>query len=139
MQPAAREVQRVAGAHRDVEDRLAGLAQLGRVLLTAQRQLEHGRIDEPALLALDLEAEDVVRVVMDLEALRARGRRVVRVRLHGMAELTLEVAAEIGERRVLELERLEHDRRAALELRRDPFDLCAFRRTTCGDHGMSSA
>ena len=51
-----------------------------------QRQLEDGRIDEPALLARDLEAEDVVRVVVDLEPL-GRGRRVVRVRLRRVAEL----------------------------------------------------
>src|SRR4029077_20856429 len=47
------------------------------------------------------------------------------VRLHGMAELTLELAAELGERRMLELESLEDDRRAALELRPDPLHLRA--------------
>lgn len=40
-----------------------------------------------------------------------------------MAELPLELPAEVGERWVLELKRLEDDRRAALELRRDPLDL----------------
>ena len=39
-----------------------------------------------------------------------------------MAELTLELAAEHGQRRMLELERLEDDRGAALELRCDPLD-----------------
>ena len=39
-----------------------------------------------------------------------------------MAELTLELAAEHGQRRMLELERLEDDRRAALELLCDPLD-----------------
>ena len=73
--------------------------------------------------AFDLEAEDVVRVVVHLEALRARGR-VVRIRLHGMGELTLELAAELGEGDAGAGE-LEDDRRAALELRRDPFDLGA--------------
>ena len=65
--------------------------------------------------------------------------RVVRVRLHGMAELALELAAELGERRMLELERLEDDRRAALELRRDPLDLGALPENEVGVHGMSSA
>ena len=93
MQPAAREVERVAGPHRDVQHRLARIAHLGRVLLVLQRQLEDGRVDEPALLALDLQAEDVVRVVVHLEPL-CRRRRVVGVRLRGMAELSLEIAAE---------------------------------------------
>jgi hypothetical protein len=39
-----------------------------------------------------------------------------------MGELTLELAAELGERRMLELESLEDDRRAALELLCDPLD-----------------
>jgi hypothetical protein len=39
-----------------------------------------------------------------------------------MAELTLELAAELGERRMLKLESLEDDRCAVLELRRDPID-----------------
>ncbi len=86
-----------------------------------ERQLEDGGIDEPPLLALDLEAEDVVRVVVHREPLRAR-RRVVRVRLHGMTELSLEATAELGQRRVLQLERLEDDRRAAVELVGDPLD-----------------
>ena len=65
-----------------------------------------------------------MRVVVHLEALRACGR-VVRVRLHRVAELALDVAAEVGEWGMLELQRLEDDRRAALELPRDPFDLRA--------------
>ena len=122
MEPAAREVQGVAGPHRHVEHRLAGLAQLGRVLLAAQRQLEDRRIDEPALLARHLETEDVVRVVMDLEPL-GRRRRVVGVRLGGVAELALEIAAEARQRWVMDVQRLEHDRRAPLELGGDAFDL----------------
>src|SRR6476646_2200741 len=39
-----------------------------------------------------------------------------------MAELALEFAAEVGERRVLELQGLKDDRRPALELLRDPLD-----------------
>jgi hypothetical protein len=58
---------------------------------------------------------------MNREALGARGR-VVRVRLYGVTELGLEVTAELRERWVLQLERLEDDRRAALELGRDPLD-----------------
>jgi hypothetical protein len=55
-----------------------------------------------------------------------------------MAELAFELAAELGERRMVELERLEDDRRAASN--------CAATRSTCavpendvGVHGMSSA
>jgi hypothetical protein len=99
VQPAAREVEHVAAPHRDVEHGLPRLAHLGHVLLLLQRQLEDGWIDEPPLLALHLEAEDVVRVVVHRKALRAR-RRVVRVRLHGMTELSLEAATELGQRRV---------------------------------------
>jgi hypothetical protein len=39
-----------------------------------------------------------------------------------MTELGLEATAELGQRRVLQLERLEHDRRAAGELVGDPLD-----------------
>ena len=115
MEPAARQVERVARAHGDVHQRLARVTHLGGVLLVLQRQFEKGRVDEPALLALDLEAQHVVGVVVHLEALRARGR-VVRVRLRGMTELALELAAELRERRMVVLERLEDDRRAAFEL-----------------------
>ena len=120
MEPAARQVKRVAGPHGHVHQRLARLTHLAGVLLVLQRELENGRVDEPPLLTLDLEAQHVVRVVVHLEALRARGR-VVRVRLRRMAELALELAAELRERRVVVLERLQDDRRAAFELRRDPF------------------
>ena len=121
MEPAAREVERVAGLHGHVENRLAGRAHLRHVLLVLQRQLEDGRVDEPALLAFDLEAEDVVGVVVNREALGAGGR-VVGVRLGRMAELGLELSAERRQRRMLHLEGLQDDRRAARELRRDTFD-----------------
>ena len=81
VQPAAREVERVAGAQRQLEHRRAGLAERRRPALRLQRQLEQRVVDPPVLLARDLEHEDVVRVVVDREALRA-ARRVVRVRLH---------------------------------------------------------
>jgi len=40
-----------------------------------------------------------------------------------VAELAFELAAELGERRMVVLERLEDDRRAAFEVRRDPLGL----------------
>ena len=56
-----------------------------------------------------------MRVVVHGEALRV-ARREVRVRLGGMAELAFERAAEFGERRPGEMESLEDDCRACLEL-----------------------
>jgi len=61
-----------------------------------ERQFPGWLVDEPALLARDLEREDVVRVVVDGEALR-RPRREVCVRLRGVAELGLERPAELRE------------------------------------------
>ena len=118
MEPAARHVQRVAGAQRELEHGRAGLAERRRPALRLQRQLEHRVVHAPVLLAGDLKDEDVVRVVVDGEALRAP-RRVVRVRLHGLLELRLQLPAEARERRPVEVEALEDDRRAALECRRD--------------------
>ena len=80
-------------------------------------ELESGLVDEPALLARDLEREDVVRVVVDGQALRL-ARREVRVRLRRVAELALEHAAELGEGWPVEVQPLEDERRARLELGR---------------------
>ena len=98
VEPAARQVERVAGLQRDVEDRLAGRAERRAVALVLQRQLEHRLVDEPALLARDLEREHLVRVVVDGQPLRAAGR-VIGVRLRGVAEERLQVAAVARERR----------------------------------------
>ena len=62
-----------------------------------------------------------MRVVVNRETLGA-GRRVVRVRLNRMSELGLELPAEGRQRRVLNLQGLEDDRRATLEFRRDALD-----------------
>ena len=63
VEPAARQVQRVARAQRHVEDGLAGRA--GRaVALVLERQDEHGVVDEPPLLPRHLEREHLVRIVV---------------------------------------------------------------------------
>jgi hypothetical protein len=87
-----------------------------------ERQLPGGLVDEPALLARDLEREDVVRVVVDREALR-RSRREVGVRLRGEAELCLQRPAELRERLPVQVQALEDDRRAVLELGEDSLDI----------------
>ena len=85
---------------------------LGRVLLVAQRQLERGLVDKPALLAGHLQHEDVMGVVVDGEALRST-RRVVRIHLSRMSERALERAAEAAELGPMQMQPLEHDRRSA--------------------------
>ncbi len=83
--PAARQVENVPGRQGQVVDRVARGSELGLVALLAERELEHGVVDEPALVPGDLEHEDVVCVVVDGQALRA-ARRVVGVRLDRVAE-----------------------------------------------------
>ena len=117
VEPAAREVERVAGLEHEVVARLAVLAERRRVALVLERQLEQRVVDQPALLAGHLEDQHVVRVVVHREALRV-ARRVVRVRLDAVAERLLERAAEDRERVPADVQRLEHDRRAGLPLRR---------------------
>ena len=118
VEPAAREVERVAGPQRDVEHDRARAAELLRVALRPQWQVEHRLVDEPALLAGRLEHEDVVRVVVDREPLGGSGR-VVGVDLHRMAELELELPREGRDRLVRDVQRLEHDRGAVGELGED--------------------
>ena len=56
VEPAAGEIERVARLQRHVEDGLARFAhRLGLVALVLERQLPGGLVDEPALLARDLE------------------------------------------------------------------------------------
>ena len=117
MQPAAREVERVACPEGQLQHGRSGLAERGRPALRLQRQLQQRFVHPPVLLAGDLEHEDVVGVVVDGEPLRAAGR-VVRVRLDAAAQLLLERPAEPGERRPRVVERLEDDRRAVGERRR---------------------
>ena len=69
MEPAAREVEGVACAEHEVVGRLAVLAQRLGVALVLEGELEQRVVEEPALLAGDLEDEDVVRVVVHREAL----------------------------------------------------------------------
>jgi len=123
VEPAAGEIERVAGLQRHVEDGLSRVAhRLGLVALVLERQLPGGLVDEPAFLARDLEREYVVRVVVDREALR-RPRREVGVRLRRMAELRLELPAELRERLPVQVQALEDDRRTILELGEDPLDI----------------
>ena len=65
MEPAARQVEGVAGPKRHVQDRLSRRAELAPVPLRLQRQLERRLVDEPPLLAGDLERDHLVRVVVD--------------------------------------------------------------------------
>ena len=69
MQPAAREVERVARAELELVGRRTVLAERRRVALVLQRKLEQRVVETPALLARDLEHEDVVRVVVHPESL----------------------------------------------------------------------
>ena len=73
MEPTSRQVEHVARPEDEVVYGLARPAHLGRILLVAQRELERGLVDEPALLAGHLQDEDVVGVVVDWEALRGAG------------------------------------------------------------------
>jgi hypothetical protein len=91
-----------------------------------ERQLPGGLVDEPALLARDLEREDVVRVVVDRQALRG-ARREVGIRLRRMAELGFQRPAELRERLPVQVQALEDDRRAVLELGEDTLDICGAR------------
>ena len=97
VQPPAGHVQHVARLQHEVEHRLPGLPQLRAIALVAERQLERRLVDEPALPACDLQAEHVVRVVVDGQALRAP-RREVRVRLNRLLQLGLEQPAERRQR-----------------------------------------
>ena len=65
VEPAARQVERVARAQGDVQHGLARLAERRAVALILQRQLQHGLVDEPPLRAGDLERDHLVRVVVD--------------------------------------------------------------------------
>lgn len=67
-----------------------------------------------------------MRVVVDREAL-CRPWCEVGVRLRRVAELGLERPAELGERLPVQVQALEDDRRAALELGEDPLDVCGAR------------
>ena len=96
MEPAAGHVQHVPRLEDEIEHRRSRLAELGAVALVSERQLERRLVDEPPLAACHLEAEDIVRVVVDGQALGVAGREV-RVRLYGLSELLFESAAEGGE------------------------------------------
>ena len=71
-----------------------------RERLHLERQRHDGRVHFPVLVAFDLHDERVVRVVVDLEALRAR-RREIDVDLRVGAELRLDAAAELRQRRMV--------------------------------------
>ena len=53
----------------DVQHRVAGRTERRLVALVLQRQLERGLVDQPALLARDLERDHLVRVVVDGQTL----------------------------------------------------------------------
>ena len=76
------------------------------------------RVHLPALAAERLQDEDVVRILVQVQSLRA-GRRDVGVDLTRMPELQLEVTAEARDRLGPAMQALEHDRRAVFEERRD--------------------
>ena len=88
-----------------------------------------GLVDDPALLAGELEDEDVVDVVVRGEPARRRGRDV-RVDLDRVPELAGQRSGEVDDRRPEPMERLQHDRRAVGEEARDRgvVDLVADRR-----------
>ena len=133
VEPAARQVERVAGAEDDVVGRLAVVAKRLRVALVLERELHERVVEEPALLAGDLEDEDVVGVVVHREALRAAGR-VVRVGLHRQAERLLELPAEDRQREPVDVQRLEDDRGAGLPLRDDAPDVRGLRERRAPRH-----
>jgi hypothetical protein len=136
VQPAAREVEHVARPQHPVLDGLARLAQLRRVPLILQRQLERRLVHEPPLLTRDLEHEHVVRVVVNRQAL-SRSRRVVRVRLRRVAESLLERTTERANVGPSQVQPLEDDRRAALPLGEHSLDIgrARERRRAPGDVG----
>ena len=117
VEPAARQVHRVAGAQGHVQHRLAGRTECRAVALVLQRQLEHGLVDEPALLSPRPGARSPRAVSWWTGRPCEPARRVVGVRLHRMAEIRLELPAVAGERQPVVVQALEHDRRAGLELR----------------------
>ena len=82
--------------------------------LVAQRRLQHRCVDLPALLAGDLQHEDVVHVVVVAEPLVLR-RGDVRVGLDGMAELGRQLLAERDDRRPDPVQALQHHGRAVGE------------------------
>ena len=82
--------------------------------LASQRPLVHRLVHDPALVACDLQHEDVVDVVVRRESARRRGRDIG-VDLHGVTELCGEVSRERDHRRPDAVQRLEHDRRAVGE------------------------
>ncbi len=135
MEPAARQVERVAGPQDEVVGRLAVLPERLRVALVLQRELEQRVVEEPALLAGDLEDEDVVRVVVHGEALRA-ARRVVGVDLNAETERLLELPAEDRQRQPVDVQRLQDDGGARLPLGEDAGTSTAF--VKAGRQGMSA-
>src|SRR5215213_7893355 len=69
---------------------------------------------QPVLDAGHLQDEDVVCVVVDVEAARRR-RGHVNVGLHRVSEVVLQLPAEQAEWRPITMEGLENDRRAPIE------------------------
>ena len=115
VQEAAGQVQAVAGTQHGLDQRRLLGSPLDRGLaigpgLIAQRGLVHGRVDLPALLALDLQHEDVVHVVVIAEALVLRGRDVG-IGLHRVTELGGQLLAQRDDRRPDAVQSLQHHRR----------------------------
>ena len=143
MQEAAREIERVTGPQHRVDDRFLSRAPLDRTApvgpgLMAQRGRVDGLVDDPALLARDLQHEHVVDVVVVAEALVLR-RGHVRVRLHRVPEVGGQPLAEGHHRRPHPVQCLQHHRRAVGEQpdQRVVADLVTDRRadTTRGGEG----
>ena len=102
------------------------LAERLRVALVLERELQERLVQEPALLACDLEDEHVMGVVVHGEALRA-SRRVVGVGLHRQPDRVLELPAEDGQRKPVDVQRLQDDGRAGLPLGEDAGDVGGLR------------
>jgi hypothetical protein len=120
---STRQVETVAGLEHLVDHRRGvgscgdSFATVGPRLVAQWRGVD-GFVDAPALAAGDLEHEDVVHVVVVVEATGLR-RSDVSVDLHGMAEVGRELLGEVDERRPGPVQCLEHERRAVGEQRRE--------------------
>jgi hypothetical protein len=112
---AARQVEQVAGAQEQLLRRRAQLvAPVGGPLL-GEGEVAALAVEAPVLLALDLEDEDLVSVVMGVEALRASAGRQVEVRVDGAVEEALQPAAQGRHRRPAQLHRRQDEGLAAGE------------------------
>jgi hypothetical protein len=114
MEEPTRDVERVAGLQLCIDLRRARILEASGAFLVSERSVERAVPYLPMLDAGHLQHEHVVRVVMDVEALRDR-RSQINVHLHRVRQLDLELAAEVRQRRPKAVDRLQHDRGAVRE------------------------